>query len=70
MAKKKKQTGAEAQREVVRHDLGKGEIRDNALAAMVTSRLFRAKCEKPKKGKGSYNRKARGRGLEPYPMAA
>ncbi len=70
MGKKKKQTDTPVQNDALRHELGRGEIRDNALAAVVTSRLFRARCEKLKKGKGSYSRKARGRGLEPYPMAA
>jgi alternative ribosome-rescue factor len=36
---------------------GRGEIHDNALAALVTSSLFRCKVEKPKKGKGAYSRK-------------
>lgn len=38
-------------------DHQRGEIRDNALAALVTSVLFRSRCEKPKKGKGAYSRK-------------
>lgn len=41
------------------HDHGRGDIRDNAIKALVTSELFRQRVEKPKKGKGSYNRKAR-----------
>lgn len=36
---------------------GRGNIHDNALAALVTSPLFRCKVEKPKKGKGAYSRK-------------
>ncbi|ABL98694.1 ribosome alternative rescue factor ArfA [Shewanella amazonensis] len=41
------------------HDHGRGDVRDNAIKALVTSDLFRSKVEKPKKGKGSYQRKAR-----------
>ena len=36
---------------------GRGDIHHNALAALVTSPLFRCKVEKPKKGKGAYSRK-------------
>lgn len=36
---------------------GRGTVRHNALAALVTSVIFRSQVEKPKKGKGSYNRK-------------
>lgn len=38
-------------------DLGRGQIKDNALKAVVTSQLFRMRVEKGKKGKGSYSRK-------------
>ena len=38
---------------------GRGEIRDNALKALVTSKLFQPRVVKAKKGKGSYNRKGR-----------
>lgn len=38
---------------------GRGEIRDNAIKALVTSKLFQTKIVKAKKGKGSYNRKGR-----------
>ncbi|QSX36839.1 MULTISPECIES: ribosome alternative rescue factor ArfA [Shewanella] len=41
------------------HETGRGEIKDNALKALVTSTLFSARVEKPKKGKGSYSRKGR-----------
>lgn len=40
----------------------RGEIQDNALKALVTSQLFRAKVEKAKKGKGSFQRKQKHRG--------
>jgi len=48
---------------------GRGEIKDNALKAIVTSQLFRTRIVKAKKGKGSYSRKGRG-GKEPYSKAA
>lgn len=38
---------------------GRGEIRDNAVKALVTSKLFQTRVVKAKKGKGSYNRKGR-----------
>ncbi|KLV07928.1 ribosome alternative rescue factor ArfA [Photobacterium ganghwense] len=51
-------------------EFGRGTIRDNALKAVVTSQLFRSRVEKAKKGKGSFNRKAKHAGRESYPMAA
>lgn len=48
-------------------EFGRGEIKDNALKAVVTSQLFRTRVVKAKKGKGSFNRKAKHRGKEPYP---
>lgn len=47
-------------------EFGRGEIKDNALKAVVTSQLFRTRVVKAKKGKGSFNRKAKHRGKEPY----
>lgn len=38
------------------HQHERGEIRDNALQALVTSPLFRPRIENNKKGKGSYRR--------------
>jgi alternative ribosome-rescue factor len=40
------------------HDHNRGKINHNAMAALVTSPLFKAKTEKPKKGKGSYVRQS------------
>lgn len=40
-------------------DHQRGEVKDNAMAALVTSPLFKCKMEKPLKGKGSYKRKQR-----------
>ncbi|QFQ80258.1 alternative ribosome-rescue factor A [Vibrio harveyi] len=47
-------------------EFGRGEIKDNALKAVVTSQLFRTRVVKAKKGKGSFNRKTKHRGKEPY----
>lgn len=51
-------------------EFGRGKIRDNALKAVVTSPLFRQRVEKAKKGKGSFNRKMKHKGKEPYSKAA
>ncbi len=52
MSKQPKATGAVAH--------GRGEIRDNALKALVTSPLFKTRIVKAKKGKGAYQRFKRG----------
>lgn len=49
---------------------GRGEIKDNSFAALVTSKLFRTQVVKAKKGKGAYSRKAKHQGKEPYLIAA
>ncbi|ATC94444.1 ribosome alternative rescue factor ArfA [Pseudoalteromonas tunicata] len=51
-------------------ELGRGQINDNALAALVTSKLFKLQVVKAKKGKGSFARKAKHQGQEPYLMVA
>ena len=51
-------------------EVGRGEIKDNALKAVVTSELFKVRVEKAKKGKGSFRRKMKHRGKEPYSKAA
>lgn len=57
---------------VLTHDveMGRGQVKDNALKAMVTSKLYRAKVEKAKKGKGSYQRNMKHKDKEPYSKAA
>lgn len=52
----------------LKHDLGRGEIKSNAMAAVVTSQLFQARTHKSLKGKGSYTRKAKNnrKGLDSY----
>jgi len=51
-------------------EVGRGTIRDNALKAVVTSKLFTTRVEKAKKGKGSFQRKDKHRGKEPYSKVA
>jgi alternative ribosome-rescue factor len=51
---------------------GRGNIKDNAMAALVTSKLYKKQIVKPKKGKGSYQRKSKflNKGQESYLIAA
>ncbi|WP_289847788.1 alternative ribosome-rescue factor A [Vibrio hepatarius] len=65
-----KKKSAEFQPQEMRLEVGRGEIKDNALKALVTSPVFRARVEKAKKGKGSFNRKLKHKGKEPYSKAA
>jgi len=52
-------------------EVGRGVIKDNFLAAMVTSTLFKQQIVQPKKGKGAYQRKAKfsSNGQESYLIA-
>lgn len=43
---------------------GRGEVKHNAMAALVTSKVFRSATEKPKKGKGSFKRQAKHKSRE------
>lgn len=47
-------------------EFGRGEIKDNALKAVVTSQLFKTRVVQAKKGKGSFRRKMKHKGKEPY----
>ncbi|WGE36751.1 ribosome alternative rescue factor ArfA [Actinobacillus genomosp. 1] len=49
----------QTQNEVYEHL--RGEIRESAIKALVTDKLFRTRVEKNRKGKGSYQRKAKHR---------
>ncbi|ELR67934.1 Hypothetical protein C942_00242 [Photobacterium marinum] len=49
---------------------GRGTIRDNALKAVVTSKVFATRVVKAKKGKGSFKRKGKYAGRESYSIAA
>lgn len=51
-------------------DLGRGEIKDNFLAALVTSKVYKMQVVQAKKGKGSYQRKAKYNKGESYLIAA
>ena len=51
-------------------DTGRGQINSNALAALVTSKIFKQQVVPSKKGKGSFNRKVKHSGRESYPIAA
>ncbi|KOO04848.1 alternative ribosome-rescue factor A [Vibrio nereis] len=51
-------------------EVGRGKVKDNALKAVVTSQLFKVRVEKAKKGKGSFSRKMKHKGKEPYSKAA
>ena len=51
-------------------ELGRGKIKDNFLAALVTSKVYKMQVVKAKKGKGSYQRKAKNIRQESYLIAA
>jgi len=51
-------------------EIGRGAINDNFLAALVTSKQYKMQVVKAKKGKGSYQRKAKNVRRESYLMAA
>ncbi|WP_415901168.1 alternative ribosome rescue factor ArfA [Neptuniibacter sp. QD29_5] len=51
-------------------DTGRGKIKQNHLAALVTSKVFKSQVVKAKKGKGTYKRKDKHKGRESYLIAA
>jgi alternative ribosome-rescue factor len=51
-------------------ELGRGKITSNFLAALVTSKVYKMQVVRAKKGKGSYQRKAKNVRGESYLMAA
>ncbi|WP_372762588.1 alternative ribosome rescue factor ArfA [Pseudoalteromonas sp.] len=51
-------------------DTGRGVIKHNALAALVTSKVFKPQVVKAKKGKGSFKRNNKHAGRECYLIAA
>ncbi len=53
-------------------EMGRGIIKDNFLAAVVTSSLYKQQIVQAKKGKGSYQRKNKfsTKGQESYLIAA
>ena len=71
MSKSKKTKRLESPHPVVaRSETGRGTIRDNFLAEIVTSSVYRSQVVKAKKGKGAYQRKDKHRGRESYLIAA
>lgn len=48
------------------HELGRGTVNHSHIGALVTSKLFRCKTEKAKKGKGSFKRAGKHKGKEPF----
>ena len=50
-------------------ELGRGVIKDNFLAAVVTSKLFKQQVITAKKGKGAYQRTQKHKGQESYLIA-
>jgi len=71
MSKSKKKNKQPAITEVA-VDLGRGIIKDNFLAALVTSKVYKQQIVRAKKGKGAYQRKEKyqNKGQEPYLIAA
>lgn len=51
-------------------DMGRGLIKDNYLAAAVTSKLYQSKVIAAKKGKGSFKRHNKHKGEDSYLIAA
>lgn len=51
-------------------ECGRGVIKDNFLAALVTSKMYKMQIVTAKKGKGSYQRKAKNLRRESYLIAA
>lgn len=51
-------------------EIDRGEIKDNFLAALVTSKVYKMRVIRAKKGKGSFKRKSKHQGKEPYLIAA
>jgi alternative ribosome-rescue factor len=65
-----KQKNSLAKADMSETDMGRGEIKDNFLAALVTSKLYKMQVVKAKQGKGSYQRKAKNIRQESYLIAA
>lgn len=58
-------------------ETGRGQVKHNHLAALVTSKVYRQQVVQGKKGKGAYARKdkhnrkfSHGKGQEPYLITA
>ena len=67
MSKHKK---TQALQNTISTELGRGIIKDNFFAALVTSKVYKLQVVNAKKGKGSFKRKNKYQGKEPYLIAA
>jgi alternative ribosome-rescue factor len=67
MGKQKKMS---AKADMNETEMGRGTINDNFLAALVTSKVYKMQVVQAKKGKGSYQRKAKNVRQESYLIAA
>ncbi len=65
MSKRKQKNGQQTETEI-----GRGSIKDNFLAALVTSKVYKLQVVKAKKGKGSFSRKTKFKNKESYLIAA
>ena len=65
-----KQKKVLAQTNTNKTEMGRGKIKDNFLAALVTSNRYKMQVVQAKKGKGSYQRKAKNVRQESYLIAA
>lgn len=54
----------------IKCEIGRGVIKDNALAALVTSKVFKVQVVAAKKGKGAFKRTQKHKGQESYLNAA
>lgn len=73
--KQSKQTAFQPNNSTNAVETGRGQINDNFLAALVTSKVYKMQVVKAKKGKGAYARKDKhqkgfAKGQESYLIAA
>jgi len=57
-------------KKVEKVEIGRGTIKDNYLAAIVTSKIYRSQIINAKKGKGSFQRNNKHKNKESYLIAA
>jgi len=69
MCKKQKKVNVGEDMQQKKTEIGRGTINHNALSALVTSKVFKIRVEKAKKGKGSFQRKAKYTSKESYQIA-
>jgi alternative ribosome-rescue factor len=61
-----KNTKGQVLKNTITTDLGRGTIKDNFFAALVTSKVYKLQVVQAKKGKGSFKRNSKHQGREPY----